>query len=131
MLFLVLCGTVVFSCSSIKPTIEEPSCDQSLKEFIKDYWQTDTNGLVRLDIQETRDFCSEMLPENKCLMGKNKAQIEELFGVPHKIRLGKFMYYTIGTCFAENSKYCAYIHFDFDENGIYKTIGVSGWSKSH
>jgi hypothetical protein len=130
-LYIILLGTIVFSCSSIKPAIEEASCDQSLKEFVKNYWKYDTNGIVILYDFKTQEFCSDMLPENKCLVGKNKEEIKQLFGEPHMIRLGKFMYYTIGTCFAENSKYCAYIHFDFDENGIYKTIGVSGWDKSY
>jgi hypothetical protein len=110
---------------------DENQCDKGLEEFIQDYWIYDTNGIVILSESKIEDFCSDMLPENKCLIGKNKEEIIQLFGEPHKIRLGKFMYYTIGTCFAENSTYCMYIHFDFDENGIYKTIGVSDWDKSY
>ncbi len=106
-------------------------CDKKLDAFIDNYWQFDTNDLVILIQEETEKFCSDMLPENKCLEGKNKEEIKHLFGEPHQVRLNKFMYYTIGTCFTENSEYCMYIHFDFDENGVYQTIGVSGWFKSH
>ncbi|UTW67853.1 hypothetical protein KFE94_07000 [bacterium SCSIO 12643] len=106
-------------------------CDKKLEAFVENYWQFDTNGLVILIQEETEKFCSDMLPENKCLEGKNKEEIKHFFGESHQVRLNKFMYYTIGTCFTENSEYCMYIHFDFDENGVYQTIGVSGWFKSH
>jgi hypothetical protein len=131
MLFLVLCGIVVFSCSSVKPTQKETSCDQSLKEFVQDYWKFDKDSLIRLDILETRDFCSEMLPENKCLFGRNMKEIESLFGTPHRIVKQELWYYVNYTCYSPNSRDCLYIHFDFDQDSIYKEIGVSGWNKSH
>jgi hypothetical protein len=128
----MLLGIVALVTSGFSIRIpKENQCDKDLAAFIQDYWIYDTTGIVKLDTGKVMKFCFDQLPESKCLVGKNKEEIKQLFGEPHMVRLGKFMYYTIGTCFTENSTYCMYIHFDFDENGVYKTIGVSGWDKSY
>lgn len=130
-IFTALSCCIVFSCKPVDNIVSSDQCERDLVEFVQNYWKYDSSGIVILHDLKTQEFCSDMLPENKCLEGKNKEEIKRLFGEPHQVRLNKFMYYTIGTCFTENSEYCVYIHFDFDENGVYQTIGVSGWSKSN
>lgn len=105
-------------------------CDKKLDAFIENYWQFDTNGLVALDTGKVLDFCLEKLPENKCLIGKNKEQIISLFGQPHEIVGSKLSYYTVKGCLEKPMLFCNYIRFYFDENGIYKYVGISGLSKS-
>jgi hypothetical protein len=112
----------------MNPYKEKTSCDQSLKEYVNNNWKHDTiNNIVLLESRESLNFFLGTVPESECMRGKSKNEIKSFFGIPQNITNNKFMYYMGSICNTPSARDCTYIHFDFDENGIYKEMGISGW----
>jgi hypothetical protein len=131
-LFIAMFGVVILGLSISKVQAQsENECNRDLKLFISQHWIYNKEHDVINANDRIMKFFMGTLPESDCMNGRNIEEVKKLFGTPHKISNNKYWYYINPTCHATNSIDCAYFHFDFDKNGIYKEMGISGWSKSH
>ncbi|UTW67855.1 hypothetical protein KFE94_07010 [bacterium SCSIO 12643] len=119
------------SCAIQKNSITKNKCDDVLRILVEEHWEyNEEYKVVKADSFNMSFFMGNMF-EKDCLSGKNKKEVKKLFGTPNKVSDNKFWYYINPTCHSVDSINCVYFYFDFDENGIYKTNGIRGWSKSN
>ncbi|KAB1062048.1 hypothetical protein [Salibacter halophilus] len=126
------------SCTLLMPE-EKRQCYSTLKDFADEYWSFTSHDSILLETKKMFNKTVEVdgdIPN--CVKKMDTNDIKRLFGTPHQIvykknQIRRYYYFSLMSCYPslEESRFCSYYAFYFNNNGICTDIGVSGKQTSH
>ncbi|KAB1062050.1 hypothetical protein [Salibacter halophilus] len=128
------------SCALLKPE-EKRQCYRTLKDFAKEHWKFSNHDSVLAGTMRN-EMVSKFVEKDgnipNCCYKMSFPDIKRIFGTPHQIvydghKVKKFYYFTTLSCYPslEESRYCEYFYFHFNDEGVCTDIGASGKQTSH